>query len=183
MEMVLVVATALRFGEMRKLFPPGRYAFIRSESERETKMKIMDLSPSLVVVDMLLPSGKAKEIAIFASSQEIDTVLVVTEEMSGHMAAAMSAYGVYAASFSRESVVSVFGAVGVAREKIRKAEEKNRKLLMRLRNEKLLTEAKCLLAMKKSMSEAEAHCYIEKKAMNCRISLSDAAMSIVRELS
>ena len=53
MEMVLVVATALRFGEMRKLFPPGRYAFIRSESERETKMKIMDLSPSLVVVDML----------------------------------------------------------------------------------------------------------------------------------
>ena len=48
---------------------------------------------------------------------------------------------------------------------------------------KLLTEAKCLLARKSGMSEAEAHSYIEKKAMNCRISLSDAAMGIVRELS
>ena len=33
------------------------------------------------------------------------------------------------------------------------------------------------------MSEEEAHAYIEKKAMNCRISLLDAAMTIVRELS
>ena len=33
------------------------------------------------------------------------------------------------------------------------------------------------------MSEAEAHSFIEKKAMNCRISLEDAAVGIIRELS
>ena len=92
-------------------------------------------------------------------------------------------YGVYVVSQNRNIISAVLGAIRVSKEKIRKAEEKNRKLLDRLRNEKLIVEAKCILAARKGMSEAEAHSYIEKKAMNCRISLMDAAMSIVRELS
>lgn len=183
METVLVVAERTRGDEIKKLLYPGGYAFIRAESEREARMKILDYQLSLVIVDAMLPGSSAKDISIFAASQEVDTVLLLPEELFGHVAGMMMKYGVYTALFSRDSIIAVSSAISVAREKIRSAEEKNRKLLMRLRNEKLLTEAKCLLAGKKGMNEAEAHIYIEKKAMNCRISLLDAAMSIVRELS
>ena len=183
METVLVVAKRPRYDEIRTLLSPGGYAFIRAESEREARMKILDIQLSLVIVDGLLPEGTAKEVSVFSSSQDIDTILIVPDGLLWHMAGTMRKYGVYAAAFNRDSVSSVLGAIGVAREKTMKAEEKNRKLLVRLRNEKLLTEAKCLLALKYVMSENDAHCYIEKKAMNCRVSLSDAAMSIVRELA
>ena len=161
METVLVVAERARCDEIKRLFLPGGYAFIRAESEKEARMKLLDFQLSLVIVDAMLPGSASMDTAVFAASMDADTV-------SGS---------------SRDSFSAVLGAISVAREKIRKAEEKNRKLLLRLKNEKLLTEAKCLLAGRRGMSEAEAHSYIEKKAMNCRISLEDAAVGIIRELS
>ena len=183
METVLIVAERARYDEIKKLLMPGGYAFIRAESGREARRKILDISLSLAIVDAQLPDGSAKEISIFASSQEVDTVMIVPDALGAHMADAMAKYGVYVTSPDVDCMAAVSNAILVSRERIRKAEEKNRKLLERLRNEKLLTEAKCLLARHRKLSEAEAHSYIEKKAMDCRISLADAAMSIVRELS
>ena len=182
METVLVVAERARCDEIKRLFLPGGYAFIRAESEKEARMKLLDFQLSLVIVDAMLPGSASKDIAMFAASMEADTILIVPEGLSSHMAAMMK-HGVYVSGSSRDSFSAVLGAISVAREKIRKAEEKNRKLLLRLKNEKLLTEAKCLLAGRRGMSEAEAHSFIEKKAMNCRISLEDAAVGIIRELS
>lgn len=182
METVLVVAERARCDEIKRLFLPGGYAFIRAESEKEARMKLLDFQLSLVIVDAMLPGSASKDIAMFAASMEADTILIVSEGLSSHMAAMMK-HGVYVSGSSRDSFSAVLGAISVAREKIRKAEEKNRKLLLRLKNEKLLTEAKCLLAGRRGMSEAEAHSFIEKKAMNCRISLEDAAVGIIRELS
>lgn len=183
METVLVAASRVRCVEIQRLFYPGRYAFVRAESEREARMQILDLSLSLVIVDGVPAGRESKDIAVFAASQGIDTLLVVSEEAAGHMAETMLKYGVYVAASGSESISTAVGVICVAKEKIRKTEEKNRKLLGRLKNEKLLTEAKCLLAAKKGLCESEAHNYIEKKAMNCRISLLDAAMNIVSELS
>ena len=183
METVLVVAERARCDEIKRLFLPGGYAFIRAESEKEARMKLLDFQLSLVIVDAMLPGSASKDIAVFAASMDADTILIVPDEISSHMAAMMMKHGVYVSGSSRDSFSAVLGAISVAREKIRKAEEKNRKLLLRLKNEKLLTEAKCLLAGRRGMSEAEAHSYIEKKAMNCRISLEDAAVGIIRELS
>lgn len=183
METVLVVAERTRCDGIRKLLPPGGYALIRAESEREARMRILDLQLSLAIVDAMLPGNAPKDIAVFAASQDIDTILIAPEELAMHIAAMMRQHGVYTAADSRDSLSAVLGAVSVARERIRKAEERNRKLLARLQNEKLLTEAKCLLAGRKGMSEAEAHACIERKAMDCRISLADAAIGIVRELS
>ncbi len=182
METVLVVAEKARGDEIKKMLA-GSYAFLRAESEKEARMKILDFSPSLVIVDAALKSGNAKSIAVFAAEEGADTVLMLPDELSSHMADAMAKYGVFVSSMSREEFSVVIRTIRVLREKLRKAEEKNMKLLDRLRNEKLLTEAKCLLARNKGLSEAEAHAYIEKKAMNYRINLFDAAKSIVRELS
>lgn len=183
METVLVVADRARCDEIKKLFCHGGYAFIRVESEKDARMRILDLQLSLAVVDARLASASPKDISVFASSQEIETVLLVPEDPAGHIAAMMRKYGVYVAVESRDSFLAVMNAIGVARERIRKAEERNRRLLERLRNEKQLTEAKCLLAGRRGMSEKEAHSYIEQRAMDCRISLSDAALGVIRELS
>lgn len=183
MEMVLIIAERTRCDEIKRLFPPGMCAFVRAESETEARRKTLDFNFSLVVVDLMLGISASKDISIFASMQDVDTILLVPEDLHTHFASLMLKYGVYVSVFSRESLTAVFSAICVSRERIRKVEEKNKKLLLRLKNEKLITEAKCLLSSKKGLSESEAHSYIERKAMNCRISLTDAAMSIINQLS
>ena len=181
METVLVAAERTRCDEIKRKLSVGGYTLIRAESEKEARVKILDFQFSLVIVDSPLPSGSARETAVFAAANEIDTVLLVPAGLAAHMADAMLRSGVYVSTI--DELGTTLRAVRVSREKIRKLDEKTRKLLERLRNERVLSEAKCLLANKKAMSEKEAHSYIEKKAKDCRISLSDAAMSIVRELS
>lgn len=181
METVLLVAEQSRFDEIKKLFYPGSYAFLRASSEREAKGKLLDLSPSFVIVDFEIQG--AKEISIFSAMREIDTLVLAPGPIIFHIREIMMNYGVYTSSLNREELESVLSAIRVSKQRIRKIEEKNKKLLERFKREKLLTEAKCLLAGKRGMSEAEAHSYIEKKAMDRRISLIDAAMSILRELA
>lgn len=181
MEMVLIAAERSRCDMIKKTLAAGRYALFRAESGKDARMKILDLSLSLVIVDASLPDGSAKEVSVLASERGIDTIYVVSDVLVPHMAETMEKYGVYVAGTG--DMASVFRTLRVSRNKISRAEEKNRKLLERLKNEKMLTKAKCLLARYRAMSEEEAHAYIEKKAMNCRISLLDAAMTIVRELS
>ncbi len=183
METVLLVAERARYDEMKKLLSPGAYAFLRAENMKEARMKILDSQLSFVIVDAMLPGTLSKEISVFAAMQDADVILIVAEDIVRHVATMMRKYGVYTAAANKESVFTALNSIRVARERIAKAEEKNLKLLARLRNEKMLTEAKCLLAGKRNMSEQEAHSYIEKKAMDCRISLTDAALSVIRELS
>ena len=181
MEMVLIAAERSRCDMIKKTLAAGRYALFRAESGKEARMKILDLSLSLVIVDASLPDGSAKEVSVLASERGFDTIYIVPDALVQHMADTMEKYGVYVAGTGE--LAAVFRTLRVSRNKISRAEEKNRKLLERLKNEKMLTKAKCLLSRYKAMSEEEAHAYIEKKAMNCRISLLDAAMTIVRELS
>ena len=111
METVLVVAERTRGDEIKKLLYPGGYAFIRAESEREARMKILDYQLSLVIVDAMLPGSSAKDISIFAASQEVDTILLLSEELFGHVAGMMMKYGVYTALFSRDSIRQYHGGV------------------------------------------------------------------------
>ena len=140
-------------------------------------MRILDLQLSLVVVDALFAGSAAKDTAIFAAEQGIDTLVVAPESILGHVADIMRRHGVHVACADRACIYAVLNSIEVARGNVSRLEES------RLGNEKLLCEAKCLLAARRGMSEAQAHEYIEKRAMDRRISLTDAARGVVRELS
>ena len=68
------------------------------------------------------------------------------------------------------------------KQRLRISEEKIRKLEKRLEELKTVDKAKCALALKRGMTEDEAHKYVEKTAMDLRITLRDAAMHILRTI-
>lgn len=65
-------------------------------------------------------------------------------------------------------------------ERIAKLKDENRKLEAKLEEIKIISRAKCLLISKKGVSEEEAHHMIERRAMNSRISLKEAAVTVIR---
>ena len=70
MEMVLIAAERSRCDMIKKTLAAGRYALFRAESGKEARMKILDLSLSLVIVDASLPDGSAKEVSVLAQKQD-----------------------------------------------------------------------------------------------------------------
>ena len=169
METVLLVAERTKCDELERLIGPSGHTFIRAQSARDARMRILDLQLSLVVVDALFAGSAAKDTAIFAAEQGIDTLVVAPESILGHVADIMRRHGVHVACADRACIYAVLNSIEVARGNVSRLEEKNRKLLSR--------------AARRGMSEAQAHEYIEKRAMDRRISLTDAARGVVRELS
>ena len=55
----------------------------------------------------------------------------------------------------------------------------NKRLEDKIEELKLVDRAKCLLIMHEGMDEQEAHKYIEKKAMDLRISRREVAQKII----
>lgn len=60
-------------------------------------------------------------------------------------------------------------------------EQEISRLKRKLEEARLVGRAKCMLVEQRGYSEAEAHRHIEKKAMDCRVSLRDIAEEIIRE--
>lgn len=69
------------------------------------------------------------------------------------------------------------------KERLRLSEDKIRKLEKRIEELKTVDKAKCALALKRGMTEEEAHKYVERTAMDLRITLRDAALHILRTIS
>lgn len=66
-----------------------------------------------MIVDSPLPSGSARETAVFAAANEIDTVLLVPAGLAAHMADAMLRSGVYVSTI--DELGTTLRAVRVSR--------------------------------------------------------------------
>ncbi len=66
-------------------------------------------------------------------------------------------------------------------ERICALEEENARLREKLAVEKLVCRAKCLLVERRGLTEAEAHRYIEKRAMDAQETKYAVARRIVEE--
>ena len=70
--------------------------------------------------------------------------------------------------------------LGKSRAAVQKLTEQNRRLSKRLEDSRVLTQAKCALALRYGMTEEEAHRFLEKRAMDGRVSAREAALEIIR---
>ena len=68
----------------------------------------------------------------------------------------------------------------VAQRRITMAQKENVKLQQKLESLKTISRAKCLLISYMGMSEEEAHKYIERQAMDLRLTRLEVAKEIVR---
>lgn len=80
----------------------------------------------------------------------------------------------------RQSVMQAIHLALATKARIRRVEKKNDKLIEKLDEFRLVNRAKWVLIEKLKMDEAQAHKYVEKLAMDLRISKKDAAENIIK---
>ncbi len=178
MENILLVCPACRQRELEKLFVPFGTPIFIAHGVCEARKNLCDMPFSLIVIEAPLDDGSARELAVQASADpSADVVLLASPVQAGHFAQSLGKYGIYTVpkNIGEEEIWFLVNVLETARNRFEALEKKNLKLMKRLSDERMLTKAKCVLAKEQGLTEEEAHRLIEKKAMDERISLLDAA--------
>lgn len=122
--------------------------------------------------------GLAKEIAMHHTCQ---VLLFVREESFEATAEAVEDYGVLTISkpVNRQAFWSTLKLVRATAARIANANSEIKRLQKKLDEQKVIGRAKCFLIEKQQMTETDAHHYMEKQAMDRRVSLRLVAEDIV----
>ncbi len=184
MEQALIICDAPKGREFYEdiLSKNGYEHILVAEDGEAGKRALIDGDFSICVINGPMrranPIALAKEIAMKNVCQ---VILVVREEVFESTAEAVEDYGVMTISkpIHRQSFWSVLKLAKAASARIAMANREIKRLQKKLDEQALIARAKCLLIEHKSMTEAEAHRYIEKHAMDQRVSRQLIAEDII----
>lgn len=147
------------------------------------RRKMINDDHSMIIIDTPLKDEFGTEIAINASkTSNVGIILIVKSVNSDMITSKVEDLGVFVIPkpFSK-SVFSQgvkFVSTSIRRVNILKKEEK--RLKKQVEDIKRVDRAKCLLIQYNKITEEEAHKYIEKKAMDDRISRREVAEKIIK---
>ena len=127
-------------------------------------------------------SAIAKEVRACVRNIPVGVVALVPEEELAAAESALESSGaaVFGSRVSAPVLCAALHTAAGAGARLRAAGEENERLKEKLGDAKLIGRAKCALVRYLNMTEADAHRFIEKQAMDRRISGREAALDILR---
>lgn len=181
---VLVVSGSERFtAAMRELlaqlpFEPVYTASSVNGAERLTAERSFDC----VLINSPLPDDPGMRFAVSScANRETVTLLLVPRDLHDQVCDRVAEHGVFTLPkpAPRGAVLQALNWMISARERLRTVNSKIQPLEKRMEEIQLVNRAKWLLVSRLSMSEPEAHHYIERQAMNRCIPKGKAAQEII----
>lgn len=181
---VLVVSSTESFGtSMAPLLPPtDYYPVVYARSSAEAQRLLAENSYDIVIINTPLSDDFGLRLASYVSSNTTAGVmLLVKSDRYTETSAKMLSYGVLTLPkpTSSQMITQTLGVLCATRERLRRMEEKQLSVEQKMEEIRLVNRAKWLLIETLGMSESDAHRYIEKQAMDLRISKAQVAKNII----
>ena len=137
----------------------------------------------LVIINSPLEGKSGVELAIYAAEKHTAGILLaVRNNYADTISLKVEPYGVLVVG---KPIVKAFfnqavKFADVTRHRVLSLKEENIHLQLKLEEMKIINRAKCVLIQYLSMSEAQAHKYIEKRAMDTRTSKYSVSKQILK---
>ncbi|HIQ67498.1 MAG TPA: ANTAR domain-containing protein [Candidatus Faecousia excrementigallinarum] len=181
---VLVVSSTESFGtSMAPLLPPtDYYPVVYARSSGEAQRLLAESSYDIVIINTPLSDDFGLGLACYVSSNTTAGVLLlVKNDRYTETSAKVLSYGVLTLPkpTSSQMITQTLGVLCATRERLRQMEEKQLSVEQKMEEIRLVNRAKWLLIETLGMSESDAHRYIEKQAMDLRISKAQVAKNII----
>ena len=138
----------------------------------------------MILINAPLPDELGHELALFAVQNTRAGVLMMVKAGTADQVAQrveQSGVLVLAKPFSGAAFRQAVHMAAASSRRLMMLQEENDKLHEKLMQLRLVSRAKCLLIENRGMTEAEAHHYIEKEAMNSRRTREQVAEEILEE--
>lgn len=182
---VLIVTASERFTDsIMPLLPMTDYWPVQTASSvAEARRCLADTEFDIVLINTPLPDDFGMHLAIdICTGSGAGVLLLVKNDHYNEIYSKVVRYGVITLSkpTNRQMVAQNLRILCATRERIRQMQAKQATVEEKIKEIRLVNRAKWLLIECLNMTEAEAHRYIEKQAMDLRISRREAAENIIK---
>lgn len=182
---VLVVSASEKFNSnIMALLPMTDYwpvSIVRSVSEAKRKLAEQDCD--IVLINAPLPDDFGLRLAIdVCNTSDAGVLMLVKSDLYNDIYSKAVEFGVMTLSkpTSSQMVAQSLRVLCATRERLRKVEERQATVEEKIEEIRLVNRAKWLLIQYLSMTETDAHRYIEKQAMDLRTSKRRVAEDIIQ---
>ncbi len=181
---VLIVSSSDKVFEfLTDLLPPKEfYPVMRVQSAGEAKRTLLSTDFDLLIINTPLPDDFGMELALDMSHSTMGILLLVKNDLLNQVALKTEECGIFTVA-KPNTKQAVYGAIRLLIAmncRLRDMEKKTLSMQEKMADIRTINRAKWLLIENLSMSEKEAHYYIEKQAMDLRISKREVAETIIR---
>lgn len=149
----------------------------------EARRILIEKDFDLYIVNTPLPDEFGESLALnIASKQTSVVILIVKAELLDEISDRVEDYGVItiAKPISKSLFWNALKLAAATHKKVKAIHNENRKLIQKIEDIRIVDRAKCVLISHLSLTESEAHRYIEKQAMDMRITRRKVAEEILR---
>ena len=181
---VLIVSAVEKIYEyITEILPPGEFSpILRAASAGEAKRMLVCDEADIVIINTPLPDEFGTELALDLSGGTAGVLLLVVNDYFDQVCYKVEREGVLTVG-KPSSRQTLYGAVKLAAAmsaRLAKMERKNKTLQEKMADIRTVNRAKWLLIENLNMTERDAHYYIEKQAMDMRLSRHEVAENIIR---
>ena len=181
---VLLVSAGEKFTQtVRSLMPPTHFYPVNAvKSTGEARRMLLGTSVDIVLINTPLPDDFGVQLAIdLCARSDAAVLLVVKSERYEDVYAQVTEHGVLTLPkpTSTPLVRQSLRALCAVRERLRRVGEKQASVEEKIQEIRLVNRAKWALIQCLGMTEEAAHRYIEKRAMDERISRREAATRVL----
>lgn len=181
---VLVISSKENFNaSLQALLPESKYAPVQMVSSVSlAKRVLLERSFDFVFINTPLPDDFGTRFAIEISGNKGTVILLlVRNEIYEEVCDKVTEYGILTLPkpASKQMVAHTLNFMAGIRERLRKLENKSLSMEEKMKEIRLVNRAKWVLIDELKMSEADAHRYIEKQAMDRCVSRREIAEEII----
>ncbi len=182
---VLLVSAVEKFNAATlELLPKAEYQpVVVAGSLAEARRKMVGQAFDIVIINSPLPDDFGMRFAIdVCTNSNASVLMLVKNEVYNDIYAKVVGYGVMTLSkpTSLQIISQTLRIMCATRERMRFMEAKQATVEEKIAEIRLVNRAKWLLIQCLNMTESDAHRYIEKRAMDLRISKREVAETIIK---
>lgn len=182
---VLVVSESRAFFDsIKMILPPDEFDLSLAESGSEARRFIVTRHFDILVINSPLPDEHGLSFAQDYVDSAMGILMVCPAASYDSIAAEAEEHGVVVLSNANPPAFIYVAVKMIASmvKRLERLEKKNRTLQDKMGDIRIINKAKWALIENKKMTEPDAHKYIEKRAMNERVSSRQIAEEILEEL-
>lgn len=180
---VLLVSASEKFNQsLRALLPENRFSpVVTVGSEGAARRMLLERRFDLLLINAPLPDALGTRLAHTGAESDMGILLFVKGEQYDGVSLEMMREGVLtlAKPASGHAVTQALRLLCASRERFRRMEKRTETLERKMEEVRLVSRAKWVLIARYSMTEEEAHRYIEKQAMDRCLTKRELAEEIL----
>ncbi len=181
---ILVISSMENFNtSLQSLLPESKYSPVQMVSSvSSAKRMLLERHYDFILINTPLPDDFGTRFAVEISGNKGTVVLLlVRNEVYEEVCDKVTEYGILTLPkpASKQMVAHTLNFMAGIRERLRKLEKKSLSMEEKMEEIRLVNRAKWVLIGELKMTEADAHRYIEKQAMDRCVSRREIAEEII----